>query len=104
MEISVSVTDTSRRGADGMHCVFWNGKWQILINATLSGAAHGDRGLPELGGGGWMPVLSLPAISLFNLILLCISSVFILLLFFLCRCHPNSCFTACFSRPSGDTT
>lgn len=36
---------------------FWKGKWQILINATLSGSAHGGRGVAELGGGGWLPVL-----------------------------------------------
>lgn len=52
MEISVSVTDTSQRGVDGIDCVFLEGKWQILINATLSGSAHGGRGVAELGGGG----------------------------------------------------
>lgn len=57
MEISVSVTDTSQRGVDGIDSVFWNGKWQILINATLSGSAHGGRRVAELGGGGWLPVL-----------------------------------------------
>lgn len=31
---------------------FWKEKWQILINATLSGCAHGSRGVAELGGGG----------------------------------------------------
>lgn len=36
---------------------FWKGKWQILINATLSGSAHGGRGVAELGGGGWLLVL-----------------------------------------------
>lgn len=36
---------------------FWKQKWQILINATLSGSAHGGRGVAELGGGGWLPVL-----------------------------------------------
>lgn len=38
---------------------FWKGKWQILINATLSGCAHGGGGVAELGGGGWLPVLFL---------------------------------------------
>lgn len=52
MEISVSVTDTSQKGADGIDSVFWEGKWQILINATLSGSAHGGRRVDELGGGG----------------------------------------------------
>lgn len=28
-----------------------------MINATLSGSAHGGRGVAELGGGGWLPVL-----------------------------------------------
>lgn len=37
--------------------VFWKQKWQILINATLSASAHGGRGVAELGGGGWLPVL-----------------------------------------------
>jgi len=46
---------------------FWKGKWQILINTTLSGAAHGGRGLPELGGGGWMPLLLFQALSLLDL-------------------------------------
>lgn len=36
---------------------FWKGKWQILINATLSGSAHGGKGVAELGGGGWLLVL-----------------------------------------------
>lgn len=36
---------------------FWKQKWQILINATLSGSAHGGRGVAELGGGGWLPLL-----------------------------------------------
>lgn len=52
MEISVLVTDTSQKGADGIDSVFWEGKWQILINATLSGSAHGGRRVDELGGGG----------------------------------------------------
>lgn len=28
-----------------------------MINATLSGSAHGGRRVAELGGGGWLPVL-----------------------------------------------
>ena len=39
---------------------FWKGKWQILINATLSGSAHGGRGVAELGGGGWLACSPLP--------------------------------------------
>lgn len=42
---------------------FWKGKWQVLINATLSGSAHGGRGVPELCGGGWLP-LSLLIVAL----------------------------------------
>lgn len=45
---------------------FWKGKWQILINATLSGTAHGGRGLPELAGGGWLPVLFSSPLSVFS--------------------------------------
>lgn len=59
---------------------FWKGKWQILINATLSGSAHGGRGVPELGGGGWLPR------SLFTVTLLLSSLHFAVssLVFYLC--------------------
>lgn len=70
---------------------FWKEKWQILINATLSGSAHGGRGVAELGGGGWLPVLFFFRASfspLFEMVSLTLSLCYYL--FWLMRSFPIS--------------